>query len=55
MTLPSAPVQFSDSEYAAAGTSPEYGEHTAQVLADLGFSAQEIDALHTKGVAIRGD
>lgn len=55
MTLPAAPVQFSDSEYVAAGTSPAYGEHTAQVLSDLGFTSEEIQDLRARGVAILGE
>ncbi len=55
MTLPTAPMKFSESRYQAADHSPGYGEHTAQVLADLGFTTDEIQALHQQGIAILGE
>ncbi len=51
ITLPTPPVQFSDSQYEAGGSSPAYAEHTRQVLADLGFGEDEIEALRAAGVA----
>ena len=33
-----------------AGRGPELGEHTDQVLAELGFSSDEIDQLGAEGV-----
>ena len=55
ITLPTPPVQFSDSQYEAGGSSPAYAEHTRQVLADLGFGEDEIEALRTAGVAALSD
>jgi CoA:oxalate CoA-transferase len=52
MTLPAAPVQFSDSRYVAAGTTPAYGEHTAEVLRELGFTPEEIETLRAAGIAV---
>lgn len=50
ITMPTVPVNFSDANYAAATTSPAYGEHTVEVLAGLGFTGNEIDALVESGV-----
>lgn len=55
ITMPTPPVQFSDSQYQAGVSSPGYGEHTAEVLADLGFSDEEIEALRASGVAVLGE
>ena len=55
MTLPTPPVQFSDSQYEAAANSPAYAEHTGQVLAELGFTEGEIEALRASGVAVLAD
>jgi crotonobetainyl-CoA:carnitine CoA-transferase CaiB-like acyl-CoA transferase len=55
ITMPTPPVQFSDSQYEAGESSPAYGEHTAQVLTDLGFTSEEIEALRDSGVAVLGD
>lgn len=45
VTLPTAPVRFSSSEYAAAHTSAAYGEHTMDVLRGIGLTQAQIDAL----------
>lgn len=42
MTLPAAPVRFSALEYRAAGVSPAYGEHSIEILEDVGLAADEI-------------
>jgi crotonobetainyl-CoA:carnitine CoA-transferase CaiB-like acyl-CoA transferase len=33
--------------------SPQLGEHTSQVLAELGYSKQEIQELIEKGIAVQ--
>jgi crotonobetainyl-CoA:carnitine CoA-transferase CaiB-like acyl-CoA transferase len=33
-----------------ARRAPEVGEHSDEILGELGFSATEIDGLHTSGV-----
>ncbi len=45
ITMPSAPLSFSESAYTAAQTSAAYGEHTAGVLAEVGFDTSEIEEL----------
>lgn len=45
VTLPTAPVRFSSSEYGAARTSAAYGEHTISVLRGIGLTEAQIDAL----------
>jgi crotonobetainyl-CoA:carnitine CoA-transferase CaiB-like acyl-CoA transferase len=41
----SSPLFFSGSESAPAGAAPLAGEHTRTVLAELGYSSAEIEAL----------
>lgn len=50
MTLPTAPVRFSGLDYEAAGTSPAYGEHSAEILAEAGLGEHEVAALVAAGV-----
>lgn len=45
MTMPTAPLSFSESPYEAASTSPAFGAHTRQVLTELGYSHDEIEKL----------
>lgn len=49
--LPTGPVQF-DEQPAALHPAPELGEHTDEVLADLGYSWDEIIALKVAGAAM---
>jgi crotonobetainyl-CoA:carnitine CoA-transferase CaiB-like acyl-CoA transferase len=44
------PISFSETPAGITATSPRLGEHTAQVLADVGLTASEIADLHQKGV-----
>jgi crotonobetainyl-CoA:carnitine CoA-transferase CaiB-like acyl-CoA transferase len=50
VTLPAAPVRFSESAYAAAHTSAAYGEHTIEVLQRIGLTEAQIDALIEAGI-----
>jgi crotonobetainyl-CoA:carnitine CoA-transferase CaiB-like acyl-CoA transferase len=45
------PSQFEGERLAAASDSPAHGQHTHEVLAELGRSKEEIDALIEQGVA----
>jgi crotonobetainyl-CoA:carnitine CoA-transferase CaiB-like acyl-CoA transferase len=45
MTLPAAPLWFSELEYRAADRSPAYGQHSVEILRDAGFGDWEIDEL----------
>lgn len=50
VTLPTAPVRFSASRYAAAHTSAAYGEHTLAVLRNAGLTEEQIATLVEAGV-----
>lgn len=43
------PVDFSDTAWAPGGPSPEIGEHTEEVLLELGYDWDAIAELHDKG------
>jgi len=44
------PVDFSDTPWAPAGASPECGQHTEEVLLELGYDWERIGALKEEGV-----
>jgi crotonobetainyl-CoA:carnitine CoA-transferase CaiB-like acyl-CoA transferase len=50
LRLAAAPVQFDDQLPSIRRAAPAPGEHTAEVLAELGYGDEEIDALFTDGV-----
>ena len=50
MRLAAAPVQFDDQLPAIRHHAPGRGEHTAEVLAELGYGADEINTLFADGV-----
>jgi formyl-CoA transferase len=50
ITLVGQPVQLSRTPSRLAAPPPERGEHTDEVLAELGFSAEERDALRRRGI-----
>ena len=50
LTAPGAPYAFSKTPWRLAGTPPRLGEHTAQVLGELGLSTADIAALLQSGV-----
>jgi benzylsuccinate CoA-transferase BbsE subunit len=50
LTVPGAPYQLSASPWRLGSPAPRLGEHTAQVLADLGFDANSQAALLREGV-----
>lgn len=43
--LPEAPVSFSWSSYKAASSSPAYGEHTQEILEEIGLASDQITGL----------
>jgi crotonobetainyl-CoA:carnitine CoA-transferase CaiB-like acyl-CoA transferase len=45
-----SPVTYSDTRTGLPLPPPELGEHTDAILAQLGYDAVEIAALHEKGV-----
>lgn len=48
--LPALPMQFAESRLPLRRSPPQIGEDTADLLAELGYSAQEIAALEQSGV-----
>lgn len=47
---PASPVRFPGANDGPKGPSPRYGEHTRQILADLGRSNAQIDQLLEAGI-----
>jgi len=50
MPMVTSPISFMGAEYPIRRRPPTVGEHTSEVLAELGYSADEIDALRTAHV-----
>ena len=50
LQMPGNPVKLSDSPQQSYVRPPGLGEHTDQVLADLGYSAERLAALRTQGI-----
>ena len=48
--LPSSPVDFGGTPWAPRAMAPAHGEHTEEVLSELGRTAAEIAALRERGV-----
>jgi crotonobetainyl-CoA:carnitine CoA-transferase CaiB-like acyl-CoA transferase len=52
LKIAAAPVQFDNQQPAIRRPAPQIGEHSAEVLAELGYEPAEIDALRTAKVVI---
>jgi crotonobetainyl-CoA:carnitine CoA-transferase CaiB-like acyl-CoA transferase len=50
LRIPGYPVHFSDHSAGTRSLAPSLGQHTIEVLQELGYSGQEIDALKGDGV-----
>ena len=48
--LPSTPVDFGSTPWAPRAMAPEHGEHSEEILMELGRSAADIDALKASGI-----
>ena len=46
------PIKFSATPAQTGGAAPALGEHTSEVLAEFGYSAEEIEALVAQGVVL---
>jgi crotonobetainyl-CoA:carnitine CoA-transferase CaiB-like acyl-CoA transferase len=51
LRMPSATAMFSSSESRPAGPAPRLGEHSREILVDLGYAAHEVQALIDGGVS----
>lgn len=49
-TLPSSPVDFGGTPWAPRAMAPDHGQHTEEVLQEIGRTATEIAALRERGV-----
>lgn len=50
-----APIKFVDTPAKVVSPAPLFGQHTAEVLAEIGLAADEIERLGAEGVAVLGD
>jgi crotonobetainyl-CoA:carnitine CoA-transferase CaiB-like acyl-CoA transferase len=50
-TAPAGPARFPGADDGPKGPAPQLGEHTAEVLAELGYSNAEIEAMKAAGAA----
>jgi crotonobetainyl-CoA:carnitine CoA-transferase CaiB-like acyl-CoA transferase len=50
LELPGSPMQFSEYAATARRHPPRLGEHTAEVLGELGYSEAEIERLEREGI-----
>ncbi len=54
-TMPCAPVTMSATDYRARGEIAEHGEHTDQLLTELGYDNETIERLIADGIVARRD
>ena len=53
--LPRLPVEIGDHDFALRRQAPAIGEHSAEILAELGLAPSEIEALTKRGVVTAGE
>jgi crotonobetainyl-CoA:carnitine CoA-transferase CaiB-like acyl-CoA transferase len=53
--IPRLPVEIGDHDLALRRQAPAIGEHTAEVLAELGLAQNEIDALSQRSIVTVGE
>src|SRR5271170_1991189 len=52
--VPRLPIEIGDHDFALRRQAPAIGEHTAEILAELGLAASEIAALSQRGIITAG-
>jgi crotonobetainyl-CoA:carnitine CoA-transferase CaiB-like acyl-CoA transferase len=52
--IPRLPIEIGDHDLALRRQAPGIGEHTAEILAELGLAASEIDALSKRAIVSVG-
>jgi crotonobetainyl-CoA:carnitine CoA-transferase CaiB-like acyl-CoA transferase len=52
MLVPRTPTDWSVTDPATPGPAPRLGQHSAQILRELGYSAEQIAALGRSGVTL---
>lgn len=50
LTTPASPLDFSSMPRLPARPAPRLGEHTDEILAEIGYSGKEIGTLHDRGI-----
>jgi crotonobetainyl-CoA:carnitine CoA-transferase CaiB-like acyl-CoA transferase len=53
--IPRLPIEIGDHDLALRRQAPAIGEHTAEVLAELGLAQNEIDALRKRSIVTVGE
>ena len=53
--IPRLPVEIGEHDLALRWQAPATGEHTREVLSELGLAHADIDALHERGIVAAGD
>ena len=48
--LPALPIEFSEQKFGLRSSIPGIGEHTSDVLSEIGYSTDQINALRASGV-----
>lgn len=50
VVYPGAPYEFSELKWRLGGPAPSFGQHTAEILRELGYAPDQIDAMHKEGI-----
>jgi len=48
--MPRLPIEIGDHDFGLRRQAPAVGEHTAEVLTEIGLEPSEIDALRQRGI-----
>jgi len=54
ITVPGSPYELSDLEWNAGQAAPYYGQHSKEILMELGYSCEDIEELNERGVVYVG-